>query len=334
MSERHELRASVEKLAPEAFSDVLPLLRAHDPQAPDEAWRNLLAPPWERPEDYCGYGLVAEGRVVGFCGYLFSERLLGGRRERFCNVTTWVVEERYRGQSLSLFLPALKLEDTTVTDLSPSPHVALWCARWLRPLERSVTVLAPVGPGARLRRGGVRVHTDGAELETLLAGERLQLLRDHRALPGCGALLAAGPDGDCFVLYSRVARGARRPYAHLHHVDRPAFLARHSLVLREAVARQADVSFVVVDSRLLGPGRPPLSYELPLEPQRYYRSERLSPAQVDTAYSELPVLAFGTIDGPLPGGRECVRRLARRVVRRRGSSDGSDPRDGMPKQSP
>src|SRR5439155_19760173 len=154
--------------------------------------------------------------------------------------------------SLALMLPVLRLRHTTLTDVSPNSITARWCERWgFRVMESAVAVLPSPWSVFRTRNRRLRVVTDEEELERRLDGDELHLFCDHRLFPGCGGVLAFDGTERCFLIYSRVQRRTYRPYALVHHVSNPRFLARHSAALRAAVSRRAEVSFVVVDARLL-----------------------------------------------------------------------------------
>ena len=107
------------------FEDVHALLlQFRNPRVTEDQWRSLFAPRWNQDEGYAGYALTDRGRVVGFLGYLFSSREIQGRPTRFCNLSSWIVEPEYRSDSLKLLMPALKLREHTVTNLTPRPSVA------------------------------------------------------------------------------------------------------------------------------------------------------------------------------------------------------------------
>ncbi len=62
---------------------------------------------------------VTGERVVGVLLALYSERLVAGRLERFCNMGSWCVLPEYRGESMSLLNAMLAQEGFHFTSLSP-----------------------------------------------------------------------------------------------------------------------------------------------------------------------------------------------------------------------
>ena len=58
-------------------------------------------------------------RVVGTLLALYSERLVEGRLERFCNLTSWCVLPDYRSRSISLLTALLRQHGYHFTVLTP-----------------------------------------------------------------------------------------------------------------------------------------------------------------------------------------------------------------------
>src|SRR5262245_63295523 len=113
----------VEKVTPAMFDDVLPLLLELDSAYSREKWREIFGYQWESDEGYVGFALVNDRKVVGFNGAIFNRRIIDGRATRFCNLTSWIVKEQYRTESLRLVFPILKLKGYTVTNLTMNERV-------------------------------------------------------------------------------------------------------------------------------------------------------------------------------------------------------------------
>ena len=84
----------------------------------------MTTSPWQTTEDFCGYLLLKDGDIKGYLGLIFSRRILNDKVEKFCNMTSWVVNEDCRSQSLPMLLELLKLKDYTLTNFTASPTVA------------------------------------------------------------------------------------------------------------------------------------------------------------------------------------------------------------------
>lgn len=106
----------------DADAVVALLLKGFDDR--DEAyWRHALAALAIRAVPAAfpryGYGLSADGRLVGVLLMIFAEADDGGLRG---NVSSWYVEPDYRFYSSMLIAPALRLKDVTLINVSPAPH--------------------------------------------------------------------------------------------------------------------------------------------------------------------------------------------------------------------
>ncbi len=141
---------TVQNATPAMFEDVHALLRRfHNHAMSKEDWRRMLFQyPWPAEDDNRGHVLLDGARVVGFLGALLSTREIDGRKERFCNLSSWIVLEAYRARSLSLLAPILRLEDHTIVCATPSPTAhRLFVRTGHKVLEDRVLLLPPSPPG-------------------------------------------------------------------------------------------------------------------------------------------------------------------------------------------
>lgn len=82
------------------YDRVLPLLhQLGADHVTDAQWRRIFDSPWSGGQNPCGYLLIRNGTVEGFLGAIFSERQLNGMRQRFCNMTSWIVRPGARGRA-------------------------------------------------------------------------------------------------------------------------------------------------------------------------------------------------------------------------------------------
>jgi len=304
----------VRRIERSMFQEVYPLLLdLNNPYLTETDWKRIFDYRWDREEDYCGYGLFDGREIVGFLGLIFSKRWIDNQMESFCNLTSWIVKEKYRDQSLALILPALKLKDHTLTDLSASDKVLRIMKRLgFRELESELKVLLPYP----LARGpsDVRLTQEQNEIESVLKGNDLKLFRDHENLTSCSHLLLYGPNGYCYLIYSTVKNVTKYSYNYIHYLSNPIRFREYHGVIRSKIISITKIPFIVVDSRLVRNVHLPFSYTLSLTPPRLYRSAHLEPEQIDNLYSELVLLNFSTISTPVPTGRQLWHQLARRVL--------------------
>jgi hypothetical protein len=73
-----------------------------------EEWAEAIDTPWDDRRPNAGFMLVDAGRIVGVQLAFYSERLIEGRVQRFCNLGAWCVLPRYRLHSLRLLRRVLE----------------------------------------------------------------------------------------------------------------------------------------------------------------------------------------------------------------------------------
>lgn len=240
--------------------------------------------PWQVQAPNHGFMLRDGRRVVGTLLALYSDRLVAGRVERFCNMGSWCVLPAYRSRSILLLRAMLSQDGYHFTVLSPDDgpqEILAW--HKFRFLDTSAAFI-PNLPWPTLP-GRVTISADPEVIGKTLAGRELALYRDHaRALAAHHVVLIRGRDS-CYVMY-REFRYKRVPvFATVVHVSNPRLfhqalipLTRHLLVRHGLVATLAEL-------RVIG-RRPRLSFALQNWP-KMYRSTCLEPEQVDDLYSEL-----------------------------------------------
>ena len=114
---------SVKQVDLSAFDRFYPLLKELNSQLTEQEWYDVFNHQWHPERKGCGFGLFDGSEMVGFLGFIFSQRIINGQVEDFCNLTSWIVKEAYRGHGISLILSLRKLTDCTITDLSPTEGV-------------------------------------------------------------------------------------------------------------------------------------------------------------------------------------------------------------------
>lgn len=124
---------------------VIPFLHAGlGPHWPPEAWRRLFEYPRVASQPNLGFVLESGDQIVGFLGAIYSERLMGGHLERFCNLSSWYILPQYRNLSLKLLMALLTQRGYTFTNLTPSERVVqVMKACGFRPLESHKLMYGP-----------------------------------------------------------------------------------------------------------------------------------------------------------------------------------------------
>ncbi len=263
----------------EVYDTFLAGTNLHDSQAD---YRPLFSTQWAKHTEACGFVMEDTGCIVGILGTLFSDRLIGGQRERFCNLHTWFVKEEHRGHSLALMRPVTRLRNCTITDLSPSPAVVQISRRLgFQILDSQLTLLLPV----RFRSQTQVAFSSPDDHCHLLSEADQQILTDHADLP-CERLLVTTPTGkSCLIVYRIIPQRFR--YCYLHYVSDLELFQEHSIAIRRELSSRSGCRFVAVNRRSLGSKRIPKSYTLPVGIPQLYKSQTVNPSKIDTLYSEV-----------------------------------------------
>jgi hypothetical protein len=250
-------------------------------------WAASLDVPWEVDRPDAGLVLLDGDRVVGAHLAFYSERVIAGRRERFCSLGAWCVLPEYRFHGLRLLKALLAQDGYHFTDLSPSPAVAALNRRLgFRDLDTTTALeLNLPWPG----RG--TISSDPARIERTLTGRELELYRDHKAAPVARHLVLQRGDEWCYVMFRKDRRKRLPLFATILYVSHPRLframarpLARHLLVRHGAFATLLEAHVVA--------HRPWPSVELPTPRPRMFRSPSLDAADIDYLYSELTCMRW------------------------------------------
>lgn len=273
------------------ISDVARFLHTHlNAAVAADAWANALRVPWEVEAPNHGFALRDEGKVVGAYLAFYSNQLVDGQLEAFCNLGAWCVLEDYRFHGLRLKTTMLAQRGYHFTDFSPSGTVI--------PLNHKLgfsdldtaTAIRPNHPWP-LRSRRVTLTEDAEVLASTLRGDQLRLYLDHRATDAAHHLLIRDGSDECYVVFRKDTRKGLRVFASLLHVSNPEVFHRtvravghHLLVHHGALA-------TLVELRLVGAapsGSRPLARPRP----RMFRSPTLHADDVSYLYSELTCLPW------------------------------------------
>ena len=245
--------------------------------------RSRLAGPWKVEAPNHGFVLRDGQRIVGAHTAFYSERLVAGRAERFCDLGTWYVLPEFRAYSIRLIKALLAQDGYHFTALTPSYKVASIHTRLgFRPLDTSAALI-PNLPWPT-RPGRTTISADPDVIQSALAGTELKRYRDHaQALAARHIVMLRGPDS-CYVMYRETAIKAV-PLAVIVHVSNPRLFRRAIVPLTRHLLVRHRLLATLAEQRIIGP-RPPLSFKVTSWP-KMYRSASLEPDQIDDLYSEL-----------------------------------------------
>ncbi|NMN99844.1 hypothetical protein HH308_01275 [Gordonia sp. TBRC 11910] len=254
----------------------------HNPGVPWE--RACSQAPWTADAPNRGFMIRDGQRVVGTLLALYSERLIAGRTERFCNLGSWCVLPDYRSRSILLLKSMLAQADYHFTVLSPDDgpqEILAW--HKFRFLDTSAALIPNLPwptPNPR-----TRISSDPEVIASVIAGAELQLYRDHARALAVRHLVIVHGDQSCYIMYRTYRRRRLPVFASLLHVGDPELFERSWIPLTRHLLIRHGLIATLVELRVID-RRPRFAFELKNSP-KMFRSDSLEPDQIDDLYSEL-----------------------------------------------
>ena len=253
-----------------------------------EDWQQLFTDHWKSNEGYIGYVLEDRERIIGFLGFMFSSRVLNDKQEKFCNLTTWVVDERFRNESLYLIIPVLKLTDYTLTIHSASKATyAAFKKLGFHDLESHFRIIPPL-LSINMLFDSCQVEVNGKYLNEILKGDSLQAYKSHQ-LFRCFHVYVRSPLGNCYLIGARVFK-KNLPFAQIYYISDSKVFAKFASRISSIICLKNKTFAILVDERFLEGNSILQSYKCSLSNPRMYKSNSLERQDLDLLYSELPVL--------------------------------------------
>ena len=281
--------AIVRKAVKQDFEKIYPLFKKFkNPRLSKENWEQLFVDHWKNAEGYFGYVLENRENIVGFLGLIFSHRLLNNKKEKFCNLTSWVVEEKYRNQSLSLLAPVLKLKDYTLTIHTASKETyAVARKLGFQDLESRLRIILPM-PSLLTWFTFCKVEIDGSDFSKTLPKQALQIYKDHLSF-GCFHVRVQTSLGECYIVGTKIYR-KKIPFSQIHHISHPNIFAKFAGHISLSICLEIKSVAIIIDERFLQGNTIKISKVWPLPHPRVYKTNSLVQNDIDSLYSELPIL--------------------------------------------
>jgi hypothetical protein len=286
--------AKLIKIKPEMFDEVYGLLKDFDATNTKEQWRRIFDYTWDRDEDYVGYALQDQGRVVGFLGLIFSERLIQGKKEKFCNLSSWIVKKDYSSESIALILDVRNLQEHTLTNLTPSKDVYLILKQFgFQMLEDQVTIL-PMVPNFRSFFSSRKLYfsSDPEKLMARLSEQHRILFKDHNTSYSKQCIVYDGMGEYCYIIFKEIIR-KKVKFNNILYMSHPSLFKDHASYMLYKMFRMSGALFSILDARILRGVAVGLSWKRPLSYARLFHSKRIHRSEIDNLYSEavlLPIL--------------------------------------------
>lgn len=276
----------IEKTRREDFERIYPLLLDFNHTIDKERWRNIFVNHWNTEEDYCGFSLLDNEKIVGFLGLIFSKRLIGNQYIKFCNLTSWVVKNEYRKHSLTLIYPVLELKDYTLIDLTPNKNVyEILRFFGFQPLNSEIIILPPF---INLHFNERYCEFISDHFEPYLSENELRVHKDHLHFQ-CSHLLLKAVNGNCYIIYAKYYR-KKMPLVFIHYLSNLGVFLECIKKTRPALFKHLGVLALSIDERLLKGRKVNFAITRRLPFPRLFYSKKVSRFDIDNIYSELILL--------------------------------------------
>lgn len=217
-------RPSIEPITDSTLPEFAAFLHEHMtiPRSAEE-WMVGLSANWLANRPNFGFVLREDGRIVGGIGAIYAERIIRGRKENFCNITSWCVLDTHRKYSMQLAMAVIAQPGFHFTDFSPTKVVGA-SLQFLKfkPIDERVTVFLNV---PALRFSG-RTITDSTRIEQVLKDTDLSVWHDHKEFPWLKHVLVGKPGRWCHIIYKRELF-KQLPSAKVIYLSDPEVLERH-----------------------------------------------------------------------------------------------------------
>jgi hypothetical protein len=276
---------TIRKATIDDFDHIYPLFSGfQEPRPLKEKFKQLFIPRWGSNETHVGFLLEENGQAVGYLGTLFSTRDMNGRKEKFCNLYTWIVKEEFRSEGLLLLFQVLRMKDVTVTNFTGNRVASLLMKFDFQVLDKTLKILLPIpalGDGCEL-------IFDYSRIAALLDAHDRRVFDDHRDLKYPFVLLKT-KDGNSLLSFKKVKR-KRLPVLEVHYLSRRDVFLKHILHILVSLCLHTRTVGLMVGDHFLGDASLPFSITIPQRQIRLFRSKTVSPEEMDTMYSELQVL--------------------------------------------
>lgn len=252
-----------------------------------QAWAQSLTQGWASSQPNHGMHLRHEGRVVGVLCAVYSDQIIDGHTERFCNPHSWMVLEPFRSHSLGLVLQLIRQRGYHFTMFTPNPKVAqVFIGLRFRMLDDSLLYFPNFPSGKALLPAAVIEYRREC-MASVLTGTALADFQAHQHLPWLEFVAFGRPGDTCLAIYKRT-RWKKMPCAALAYVSDPQALQRQGALLRHHLLMRGMTVSRIEGRHLSQP--PALATRVRRLQPKLVLSPSLSDQQVRDVYSEMMAL--------------------------------------------
>ena len=250
-----------------------------------ERWASELGTSWNEERPNYGFVLKDTGEIVGGIGAFYKTRTVHGKVEKFCNITSWCVLDKYRQHSMRLALSIINQPGYHFSDFTPTQVVSATLRFFkFEPLDERIAVILNL-PWHPFDRHKVLYRTE--DIEQMLTGEALQIYKDHVTFPWLEHLLVGEKDRYCHIIYKKTQfKGL--PAVMIYYLSDAELFEKYFKFVASYFIKNGYIS-THIELRFLKQVPWPAKISSGFN-AKLYLSKTLSPQDIDYLYSELVAL--------------------------------------------
>lgn len=281
----------VKKAVADDFEKIYPLLlEFNNPNLTKDDWKQLFVNHCSCNEDYFGYVLFDKDRAVGFLGLIFSDRLIDGKLQKFCNITSWIITKDYRGRGLSRLLmhEVVNLTDYTITTLPPSPKTEkMHREQGFKVLEDSYLLILPIPTPDSFYNNCSIIPEQ--EMKYHLDVNELKIYNDHLQCK-CSHILIKTEFENCYIIIKKIKRRGM-VFAEIHYLSNLPLFLKFIDRLRIKLPLYLKVVGLLIEKRFLKGHVIKYSFTRKFHRAKLFKSSSIDRNKItDNLYTELLVL--------------------------------------------
>ncbi len=250
-----------------------------------QRWVESVTHRWAVEVPNYGMQLRDGDRLVGVLLATYSDQLIAGRVEHFCNPHSWCVLESYRRHGIGLVLQLVRQAGYHYTMFTPNPKVTeVFRGLKFKELNARLRVFPNLPTWRTLRPGSFAV-SEPEQISFHLRGTALAEHEAHCHIPWLRFAAFGDAERACLAIYKPV-RLKRIPVAWVMHLSDSAVFVSLGALLRQHLLGKGFAG-MRIEERWLPPGGTGISLRMERSQPKLFMSKTLSEAQIRDAYSEL-----------------------------------------------
>ena len=279
----------------EDFEMIYPLLQELDNSLSKADWSQLFINHYGGDEDYYGYAVFNGEKAVGFIGMIFSEKLINGRLEKICNLTTWIVKKEYRKKGIGIKLLAeldRLVNDYTLVGLTPAENtMQAYKMFGFKDLDTKAKIVLPI-PTLELLFNKCSIESEQSVLDKRLSVSDLKLYHDHLKFKNLHFIIMTKSDYCYFI--AKKARRKKLLLAEIHYISNYPLFLKYLSRIRVLACLHLKVFGLLLDERILRGNE--IKYSIDCDTSRIFMSKSLDRGDIaDNLYTELLLLPINII---------------------------------------